>query len=196
MARFPVLLVLLCCRPIMESNIVETTRLQMRRMTYDDVAALLTVFGDAEVMRFYTAPFDCQRMQEWVDWNQRSYTKCGYGLWALILRDTGELIGDCGLVNQLVEDVQEVEIGYHIRRDLWRQGLATEAALACRDYGFNNLGCKRLVSLIHPQNAASRRVAEKVGMTLCRESPWKNKPTCVYAMERWKSPLRASINLI
>jgi len=180
----------------MESNIVETTRLQMRRMTYDDVAALLTVFGDAEVMRFYTAPFDCQRMQEWVDWNQRSYTKCGYGLWALILRDTGELIGDCGLVNQLVEDVQEVEIGYHIRRDLWRQGLATEAALACRDYGFNNLGCKRLVSLIHPQNAASRRVAEKVGMTLCRESPWKNKPTCVYAMERWKSPLRASINLI
>jgi len=156
----------------MESTIVETTRLQMRRMTNDDVAALLSIFGDAEVMRFYTAPFDCQRMQEWVDWNQRSYTKCGYGLWALILRNP------------------EVEIGYHIRRDLWRQGLATEAALACRDYGFNHLGCQRLVSLIHPQNAASRRVAEKVGMAWCRESLWKNKPICIYAIERWKSPLR------
>jgi len=179
----------------MESTLVETTRLQMRRMTYDDVAALLTVFGDAEVMRFYTAPFDGQRMQEWVAWNQRSYTNCGHGLWALILRDTGELIGDCGLVNQVVEDVQEVEIGYHIRRDLWRQGFATEAALACRDYGFNKLGCKRLVSLIHPQNAASRRVAEKVGMVLCKESLWHNKPTCIYAIERWKSPLRASTHL-
>ncbi|HMD55642.1 MAG TPA: GNAT family N-acetyltransferase [Phycisphaerae bacterium] len=168
----------------MKSTFVETARLQMRRMTYDDVAALLTVFGDAEVMRFYPAPFDCERMQEWVDWNQRNYTNCGYGLWALILRATGELIGDCGLVNQQVDGVLEIEIGYHIRRDLWGQGLATEAALACRDYGFNILGYQRLVSLIHPQNAASRRVAEKVGMTLCREAQWKDKLTCIYAIER------------
>lgn len=122
----------------------ETERLQMRQMTSDDVTSLLTVFGDAEAMRFYPAPFDGQQMQEWVDWNQRNYTNYGYGLWALILRATGELVGDCGLVNQQVEDSLEIEIGYHVRRDLWRQGLATEAAIACRDYGFDILGRRRL----------------------------------------------------
>ncbi len=156
----------------------------MRQMTQEDVAGLLTVFGDAEVMRFYPAPFDLPRMQDWLAWNQRSYAQCGYGLWSVLLRATGELIGDCGLVNQDVDGLRETEIGYHIRRDLWGRGLATEAALACRDYGFQVLGCHRLVSLIHPENTASRRVAEKVGMRFCRETLWKNKPTCIYAIER------------
>jgi len=168
----------------MEFPAIETLRLQMRRMTSDDAPALLTVFSDPEVMRFYTAPFDAQRMQRWVDWNQRSYAEHGYGLWALILRATGELIGDCGLVNQQVDGKPEIEIGYHVRRDLWGQGLATEAASACRDYGFANLGCSRLISLIHPQNTASRRVAEKIGMTLWCQAEWNNKPTSIYAVER------------
>jgi [ribosomal protein S5]-alanine N-acetyltransferase len=168
----------------MKSAVLETPRLRMRRMTHDDVPALLTVFGDPEVMRYYPAPFDGQRMQSWVDWNQRHYTDFGYGLWALILRATGELIGDCGLVHQQVEGIQEIEIGYHVRRDLWRQGLATEAALACRDYGFTALRSHRLVSLIHPENVASRRVAEKVGMTLRREAVRKTKAACIYAIER------------
>lgn len=168
----------------MHTNLIETPRLQMRRMRLDDVPALLAVFGDPEVMRFYTAPFDVPRMRGWVDWNQRSYMDNGYGLWAMVLRATGEVIGDCGLVNQQVDGVAEIEVGYHVRRDLWRQGIATEAALACADYGFSTLGCRRLVSLIHPHNMASRRVAEKIGMTLQREVEWKNKPTCIYAMER------------
>ncbi len=156
----------------------------MRRMSDHDIAGLLTVFSDAEVMRFYPAPFDRQRLQRWLDWNQSSYKSVGYGLWSLLLRSPGELIGDCGLVNQEVGGILEIEIGYHIRRDLWGQGFATEAASACRDYGFGVLGCRRLISLIHPQNAASRRVAEKVGMTLQREVLWKDKPTCLYAVER------------
>jgi ribosomal-protein-alanine N-acetyltransferase len=166
------------------SNVIETTRLRMRQMTNDDFPGLLSVFGDVEVMRFYPVPFDQQRMQEWLDWNQRSYSNFGYGLWCLLLRATGEVIGDCGLVNQDVDGVEEIEIGYHVRRDLWGQGLATEAASACRDYGFDVLGRQRLVSLIHPQNVASRRVAEKVGMRLRREVLWKNKPTCIFAVER------------
>jgi len=67
---------------------------------------------------------------------------------------------------QEVDGVEEVEIGYHIRRDLWGQGLATEAAQACRDYGFSQLGFDKLISLINPANIASRRVAEKNGMRL------------------------------
>lgn len=156
----------------------------MRPMTNDDFAELLAIFGDTEVMRFYPAPFGERQMRDWLDWNQRSYKNHGYGLWSLLLRATGELIGDCGLVNQEVDGVQEIEIGYHIRRDLWGRGLATEAALACRDYGFDILDRRCLISLIHPQNTASRRVAEKVGMTLQREALWKNKPTCIYAVER------------
>jgi len=168
----------------MESFVIETPRLQLRRMAEDDVAALLTIFGDPEVMRYYPAPFDGARMQGWVEWNQRSYADHGYGLWAVVLRATGELIGDCGLVHQQVDGVPEIELGYHLRRDLWGQGLATEAASGCLNYGFTTLGRSRIVSLIHPQNGASRRVAEKVGMTLRREVSWKNKPTCVYAIER------------
>lgn len=167
----------------MKSTIIETPRLQLRRMTQDDVPALLAVFGDPVVMRHYPAPFDVVRMQEWVDWNQRSYTDHGYGLWALILRATGDLIGDCGLVNQRVDGVSEIEVGYHLRRDFWGQGLATEAALGCLEYGFTTLDRRRFVSLIHPQNMASRRVAEKVGMTHRREVEWKNKPTGIYSIE-------------
>jgi RimJ/RimL family protein N-acetyltransferase len=168
----------------MNSHILETRRLWMRQMKNEDITELLAIFGDTEVMRFYPAPFGQRQMQDWLDWNQRNYKNYGYGLWSLLLRATGELIGDCGLVNQEVDGVQEIEIGYHIRRDLWGRGVATEAALACRDYGFDILDRRRLISLIHPQNTASRRVAEKVGMTLQREALWKNKPTCIYAVER------------
>ena len=164
--------------------VIETPRLHLRRMTPDDVPALLSVFGDLEVMRFYPAPFDEARMQRWVAWNQSHYATHGHGLWVVILRATGECIGDCGLVPQQVVGVSEIEIGYHLRRDLWGQGLATEAALGCLNHGLTTFGYRRFVSLIHPQNTASLRVAEKVGMTLEREVEWKNKPTCVYAVER------------
>lgn len=98
------------------------------------------------------------------------YTQHGFGLWALVLKESSELIGDCGLVVQDVEGVEEVEIGYHVRRDWWGQGLATEAAQACRNYGFNQLGFNKLISLIHPANIASRRVAQKNGMRLVKKS--------------------------
>lgn len=163
---------------------IQTPRLLLRPMTLDDVPALLGVFGDAETMRHYPSTFDESRMRAWVEWNMRSYQAHGYGLWAMILRGTGEVIGDCGLVSQQVDGVQEVEVGYHVRRELWGQGLATEAAKRCLDHGFTHLGCDRLASLIHPQNLPSRRVAEKIGMTVMRESEWKNKPTCIYATER------------
>lgn len=153
-------------------------------MTQNDVPELLAVFGDAATMRHYPAVFDEARMRAWVDWNLRSYETRGHGLWAVILRSTGGVIGDCGLVSQQVDAAQEIEVGYHMRRDLWGQGFATEAALACLDHGFTRFGFRRFVSLIHPQNMPSRRVAEKVGMTLWRVAEWKGKTTCIYGIER------------
>jgi RimJ/RimL family protein N-acetyltransferase len=102
----------------------------------------------------------------------------------MILNSTHELIGDCGLVGQTVDGVDEIEIGYHVRRDLWGQGYATEAARACKDYGFANLAVDRLISLIRPENLASRRVAEKNGMTIWKEVTRANLLHYVYAIRQ------------
>ena len=102
----------------------------------------------------------------------------------MILKSTCELIGDCGLVRQSVDAIDEIEIGYHVRRDLWNQGYASEAARACRDYGFANLEVDRLISLIRPENVASRRVAEKNGMTIWKEVTKADLLHYVYAIKR------------
>lgn len=164
--------------------ILETKRLTMREMTPDDLDDLFEVFSDPETMRFYLKPFDRQMTQTWIERNIQRYRLDGFGLWGLILKDSEKLIGDCGLVVQEVDGIREIEIGYHIRRDFWGIGLATEAAQSCRDYGFSQLGCEKLISLINPANIASRRVAEKNGMQLIKEMEWRGKPTCIYAIER------------
>ena len=102
----------------------------------------------------------------------------------MVLKSSGEVVGDCGLTRQTVDGVDEIEIGYHVRRDLWGRGLAPEAAAACRDHGFERLGAERLISLIRPENLPSRRVAEKVGLSLWKEVVWGDLPHCVYAIRR------------
>ena len=102
----------------------------------------------------------------------------------MILRESGELIGDCGLTQQLVDGQKEIEIGYHLRRDHWGKGFATETATACRDYAFAHLQVDRVISLIRPENIPSRRVAERNGMTLWKEVIWRDLPHCVYAIQR------------
>jgi RimJ/RimL family protein N-acetyltransferase len=175
---------------------IETKRLLLREMTLTDVDDLLPVLSDPVAMQFYPRPFDLHMTQAWIERNMQRYAQHGIGLWALVLKHTGYLIGDCGLLLQEVEGRTEIEIGYHMRRDLWGQGLATEAAQACRDYGFSQLNCDRLISLIHPDNLASRRVAEKNSMSLIKQVTWRDKPTLIYAIERkcWNSlPIKDKI---
>ena len=114
---------------------LQTARLRLRQMQLEDVDPLLKVFGDADAMRFYPSPFTREQMTAWIDWNLRNYEEHGYGLWALVLKETDEVIGDCGLTWQRVGygDGRELEAGWHIRRDLWNRGLATEAGLCVRD---------------------------------------------------------------
>jgi ribosomal-protein-alanine N-acetyltransferase len=163
--------------------ILETSRLLLREFVADDVDALIS---DRETMRYYPLPFDRAAVEEWIERNRRRYHTDGFGLWAMVLKSAGELIGDCGLMRQSVEEASEVEIGYHTRRDLWGQGLATEAARACRDFGFAHLQVNRLISLIRPENVQSRRVAEKNGMRVVKEVIWRGLKHCVYAVERTK----------
>jgi [ribosomal protein S5]-alanine N-acetyltransferase len=164
--------------------ILETPRLILREFTLDDVDVLARVLSDAETMRFYPAPFDRDGVEKWISRNIGRYEKDGFGLWAAVLKAKGEVIGDCGLTVQNVDGVDEVEIGYHTRRDLWGQGLATEAARACRDFGFARLGVDQLISIIRPENLASRRVAEKNGMTVAKQVLWANLPHLIYAIRR------------
>jgi ribosomal-protein-alanine N-acetyltransferase len=164
--------------------ILETSRLLLREFRPHDVNALARVLSDPETMRFYPAPLGIAGVEEWILYNRNRYRDHGHGLWAMILKSKGELVGDCGLTVQEVEGANEIEIGYHVRRDLWGQGLATEAACACRDFGFARLPVERLISLIRPENMASRRVAEKNGMTVWKEVLWRNLPHLVYAIRR------------
>ena len=122
--------------------ILETERLLLREFVPEDVDALAAVLSDPETMRYYPAVLDRAGVAAWIDRNRRRYADAGHGLWAMILKSNGEVIGDCGLTRQTVDDVDEIEIGYHVRRDLWGQGYAPEAARACRDYGFERLGAR------------------------------------------------------
>lgn len=164
--------------------IIETERLDLREITQDDLDELLEIWGDPEAMRFFPRTLDRQAMNEWIDRNQKRYEQYGYGLWAVILRGEQKLIGDCGLVIQDVGGIEELEVGYHFNKNYWRRGFAAEAARACIDYAFQRLGCRRVISMIRPENEPSRQVAERNGLRIEKEIFWRGYQHYVYAIER------------
>jgi [ribosomal protein S5]-alanine N-acetyltransferase len=164
--------------------VLETPRLILREFTPEDAGALARVISDPETMRYYPVPYDRRGVEEWIVRNQRRYQQDGHGLWAIDLRVTGEMIGDCGITGQNVDGELLPEIGYHLRRDMWGQGYATEAARACRDYGFAQLNVEFLISLIRPENVPSCRVAERNGMTVWKETTRAGLKHLVYSVWR------------
>jgi len=168
-------------------GVLQTTRLLLREFTQQDADALALVLSDPETMRYYPAPYDRASVEQWIERNRQRYQDDGVGLWAMELTKTQQIIGDCGIILQKVEGERLYEIGYHLRRDFWGQGLATEAAIACRDWAFAHLKADRLISLIRPENPPSCRVAERVGMTIWKVVNWRGLPHCVYSIERAQS---------
>ena len=142
--------------------ILETDRLILRELSNADVEPLLTVLGDPVAMRYYPAPYTREGVEGWVQRSLERYRKLGFGLWAVVLKESGEVIGDCGLTLQAVLGQDELEIGYHIQRTHQGQGIATEAARACLAWGFTHTRYDRIISLMNVENVPSRRVAEKV----------------------------------
>jgi RimJ/RimL family protein N-acetyltransferase len=139
-------------------------------MHLSDLDDLLKIFVDPKVMAsFDSAAFNRDQMEHWVRRNIDHQNVHGYGLFSVILRSNGVLIGDCGLEHMEVEGGSATELGYDFRSDYWNQGLATEAASAVRDYAFDVLNLPSLISLIRVGNEASKRVSEKIGMRLVRE---------------------------
>ncbi len=162
----------------------QTERLLLRALAPADLDGLCAIFSDPRAMRHYPSTRTREQTRGWLDWNLEMYGALGYGMWAAVLRETGRFVGTVGLVAQEVEGASETELGYLLVREFWGRGLATEAALACRDFGFHVLGKARLVSLIDPANAPSRRVADRVGMRFEREIAKWDKRVCLYARDR------------
>jgi RimJ/RimL family protein N-acetyltransferase len=158
-----------------------TSRLAFREMTEEDLDLVAGLLGDPAVMRFYPAVKTRAEALDWIHWNTRGYQRDGFGLWLLHLSD-GTFVGECGLTWQEVDGVSELELGYHLLPAFQGQGLATEAASACRDHA-RSLGVRRLIAITVPSNRPSQAVAERVGLTFDRATTSRHgAPVHVHAL--------------
>ena len=146
--------------------ILETERLYLREMNQSDFASLCRILKDDETMYAYEGAFSDDEVREWLDRQIARYQKWGFGLWAVILKDTNEMIGQCGLTMQNWKDVEVLEIGYLFERAHWHKGYATEAAQTCKKYAFETLNASEVCSIIRDTNIASQNVAIRNGMTV------------------------------
>lgn len=148
---------------------IETERLLLREYSRDDFDALYEIMSDPETMQHYPAPFDKERTGRWIEWNLENYSKLGFGLWAVVLKETGAFIGDCGITLQDIDGEHLPEIGYHIHKKYWRRGYAKEAAQAVRDWAFGHTDYPALYSYCKYTNEASFKTAEAIGMHFHKE---------------------------
>ncbi len=165
---------------------LETERLRLRPFRADgsDLEAMLAVLGDPESMRFYPAPFDREGTKRWIDRQLERYELDGFGLLVIEDRITGDVIGDCGPTVQEADGENFVELGWHVLSARQRQGIATEAGAACRDAAFDSLEAPFLISLIRPENIASRRVADKLGFGVWRGTIRAGWGHLIYRLDR------------
>lgn len=138
---------------------IETNRLFLREMTLEDFDALYTVLADSDIMQHYPYTFDETRVRNWINKNIDRYRVLGFGLWAVCLKSTGEMIGDCGLTMQNINGMILPEIGYHIAKAHQRQGYASEAARAVRGWCFAHTTFGMVYSYMKKSNIPSSATA-------------------------------------
>lgn len=173
----------------MATIILETHRLMLRRLVSADLDALWALYSNPEIIKYIPdAPKTVSEAREELEWHMHGHPKHPeLGLWATIHKETGRFIGRCGLLPWTIDGHEEIEIAYALAQDFWGRGLATEAARAILHYGFAQLHLSRLICLIDPENTASRRVAEKIGMALEKAVPGIDGdgiPTLIYAIHK------------
>lgn len=168
------------------NRIIETDRIFLRPFCVDDIEPFAKICANPNVMRYIgdgkpvSLDIIAEKIPEWVE----LYEKQKYGLMALVLKKTNELIGFCGFIHQTVDEVEYIELGYRLDEAYWGKGIATEAAVAVRDYAFNVLEIPMLISIINHQNDASKQVAKKVGMKLMKQTNFKNVLVDVFCLKR------------
>ena len=164
--------------------IVETQRLKLREFSPGDLDVLAAMVADEEQMRFYPGPKSRDEASAWISRNLVLYTELGFGFWLIEPLLTSDFLGYCGIRPLALDDCAETEIGWHIQKTAWNQGIATEAAMAVRDVAFGSLALSRLVAIIHPVHIASRRVAENIGMNEEKKTIIEDYPAVIYAVGR------------
>lgn len=170
--------------------IIEANRIYLREMSESDYSALYDVLADSDIMHHYPYTFDEKRVRNWIQKNIKRYEIFGFGLWAIVLKENGEMIGDCGLTMQNINGNIKPEIGYHVNRKYQRKGYAKEAAQACRDWAFENTPFRQIYSYMKKDNVASVATALANGMEKVDEFvDDEHEMTCVYAIsrEQWSS---------
>ena len=173
---------------------VETKRLILRPFREDDVDAMAQLFANPDFMRFSLGVYTERQqtmafLEKVIGWDRANMPS----QFAVVPRSGNAVIGYCGFFHH-AEIPGETEIGYRLHPGYWNRGLITEAARAVRDHAFADLGLPRLISLVHPENIPSRRVAEKSGMKMEKEITFRGFPALVYAMtlEEWPACRGAS----
>lgn len=145
--------------------IAETERLIIREMEQSDFDAVCKILCDEEVMRAaYESAFSQEEAKNWMNRHFKRYAEYGFGLWAVVLKETNEMIGQCGLTIQSWRDKEIMEIGYLFQKAYWHKGYATEAAIACKEYAFSVLNASSVYSMIRDTHIASQNVAVRNGM--------------------------------
>ncbi|MDQ7780595.1 MAG: GNAT family N-acetyltransferase [Planctomycetota bacterium] len=144
---------------------ITTRRLVLRPFTERDVGPLHRILCEEGVLRYFPNPNPPARdaVERFVVDQLRRWWQDGFGWWAVTPRSRRALIGWNGL--QFLPETNEVEVGFLLSREFWGRGLALEGALAGLKYGFDTLGLESIIALVHPENRASRRVIEKLGMS-------------------------------
>lgn len=144
--------------------ILETERLFLRELEQRDFDDLAQILQNPRVMYAYEYDFSKDDVQIWLDRQRKRYKEYGFGLWAIILKETNEMIGQAGLTMQPYKNTEILEVGYLLKEEFWHQGYATEAALGCQKYAFENLQTDQLYAIIKADNISSIKVAEHLGM--------------------------------
>lgn len=142
----------------------ETKRLFLREYTPADFDDLYAILSDPQTMAHYPRPYDADGVRRWITWNEENYRRYGFGLWAIVLKETGQFLGDCGITMQNIDGRQLPELGYHIHKSHWCKGYAKEAAAAVLSWFFENTDFPALYSYTKSTNLASIATAASVGM--------------------------------
>ncbi len=167
---------------------IETKRLILRQMTKDDTEEFLEIFTDPVAMKYFGVIFDRTQMENWVKSNLNHQEEHGFSLLSVILKSNEEVIGDCGLESEEIDGEFRVGIGFDFKSKYWNNGYATEAAKTVLDFGFIKYEFDRISGWINPENVPSRRVAEKIGMTVEKSIVRGGKEQVLYTIHRddWK----------
>ena len=169
--------------------VIQTERLGLRQLEQSDFNALSRILQDDEVMYAYNGAFSDEETQQWLDRQLDRYRHYGrFGLWAVVLLESGEMIGQCGLTMQAWKGREVLEIGYLLQKAHWHKGYATEAARACREYAFTALDAPEVFSIIRDTNIPSQRVALRNGMvpvdTWVKHYRGVDMPHILYSVKR------------